>query len=180
MIVLVDQDGVIADFEKLFWERWTEKYPDQSGVPLTQRTTHTLIDQYPQELKGKVKQIYNDPGFFRSLPLIPGAKEAIIKMKEMGWVVKICTSPLTNYKHCILEKFEWVEENLGFEYTKDLIVTKDKTLVKADFLIDDRPHIGGVATPEWEHIIYDAPYNRQITDKRRVTWSNWESILLKQ
>ena len=48
----------------------------------------------------------------------------------------------------------------------------------AAVLIDNKPVITGVeAHPEWEHILYDRPYNREV-NKRRITWENWRDILL--
>ena len=99
------------------------------------------------------------------------------EMESMGLEVFICTSPLSNYQNCVLEKFEWVENHLGSKWVSRIILTKDKTLVKADYIIDDKPNITGVEeSPSWEHILYDCPYNREI-NKRRITWANWKSIL---
>ena len=38
----------------------------------------------------------------------------------------------------------------------------DKTLVRGDVLIDDKPHVTGSNAPTWQHLLYDAPYNRDI------------------
>ena len=106
-----------------------------------------------------------------------GGKEALTEMKEKGHIVFLCTSPLTEYTNCILEKYQWVDEHLGFDWTKKIIITKDKTLVRGDYLIDDNPNPKGALAPAWEHIIYDFPYNREIKDKRRLTWENWKEVL---
>ncbi|WP_421446371.1 5' nucleotidase, NT5C type, partial [Agrobacterium tumefaciens] len=58
-----------------------------------------------------------------------------------------------------------------------MILTRDKTLVRGDLIIDDKPRIQGAVTPSWRHIVYDAPYNRQVTDAPRLTWQNWRSVL---
>jgi 5'-nucleotidase len=58
-----------------------------------------------------------------------------------------------------------------------IILTKDKTLIKADYIIDDKPEISGVENmPAWEHIIFDRPYNRQV-NKRRITWETWKDVM---
>ena len=61
----------------------------------------------------------------------------------MGHEVFICTAPLTNYENSVLEKYKWVEKNFGHEWIKKIILTKDKTLIKGDILIDDNPEIFG-------------------------------------
>ena len=36
---------------------------------------------------------------------------------------------MTLFHDCVREKYEWVEEHLGFELTKQIILTRDKTVV---------------------------------------------------
>ncbi|MCT7149596.1 hypothetical protein M1196_23400, partial [Salmonella enterica subsp. enterica serovar Oranienburg] len=64
-----------------------------------------------------------------------------------------------------------------------MIITTDKTLVRGDILIDDKPVISG-ELPEystgtnharsWEHVIFDQSYNRHITNRRRIL--DWGDI----
>ena len=177
MRIFVDMDGVITDFDGEFLRRWRKRYPDKLYVPMEERTTFYVKDSYPEELKPLVAETVLEPGFFRNMMPMDGAKEALFEMDKMGFEVFICSSPLSIYKNCVLEKYEWVEKVLGAEWVKRIILTKDKTFVKAEYLIDDKPEITGVEnTPSWEHIIYDRPYNRGAI-KRRLTWENWKSVL---
>ncbi len=178
MRILVDMDGVLADFENGFLKNWQEKYPDQTFIPLAERNIFYVSDQYPETVRSLVFSVLCAPEFFRSLEPIPGSLEALKEMKRLGHEVFICTSPLGEYQHCVLEKFEWVDEHLGPGWVSKIILTNDKTIVSADILIDDRPDIQGVAIPNWEHILYDQPYNRSGTTRRRLTWQNWQSVLL--
>lgn len=175
--ILVDMDGVIADFEKGFLKNFRKKYPDKDYITLGKRTTFYVKEQYPKEVQEEVKSIYLAPGFYRSLPAIPGSLEALLEINELGHEVFICTSPLSEYENCVLEKYQWVDEKLGKDWVKKLMITKDKTLIKAEFLIDDKPEIKGAETPVWEHIIYTQQYNLSETSKRRLTWKNWKSVL---
>ena len=52
-----------------------------------------------------------------------------------------------------------------------------RQLVQGHLLIDDKPLIEGAAKPRWKHILFDAPYNRQVTDRPRITWANWRNVL---
>jgi 5'-nucleotidase len=170
MIILVDMDDVLADFEGEFINRWKIKHPDKPYVARENRTIFGLADNYPPEYLRLVKGIYTEKGFFLNLPVIEGAIEGINKFKELGHEVFICTAPIKSYQNCVLEKYEWVNNNLGKEWTMRIILTRDKTLVKGNILIDDNPQITGANEPEWEHVIYEQPYNRKVTNKRRMTW----------
>lgn len=173
----MDMDGVTADFDGEFLKRWRKRYPGQFYVPFDQRTTFYVKDSYPEELKPLAAGILLEPSFFRDMMPMPGAKEALSEMERMGIEVFICTSPLSTYKNCVLEKYEWVEKTLGPDWVKRIILTKDKTLIKGDLLIDDKPEITGAEnSPSWEHVLYDRPYNRG-GNKRRLTWDNWKKAL---
>ena len=177
MRILVDMDGVISDFDGEFLKRWRERHPEKFYIPMEERTVFYVKDQYPDELKPLVSEILLEPGFFRNIMPMDGAKEALFEMDQMGIGVFICSSPLSVYTNCVLEKYEWVENYLGSSWVNRIIITKDKTLVKADYLIDDKPEITGVENPpSWEQILYDRPYNRD-ANKRRLTWRNWKDVL---
>lgn len=176
-IILIDMDGVLADFEGAFLTQYRAKFPQHYYIPLEDRKEFAIFNEYPEELSEDVRSIYSASGFFKNLPIIDGAKEAVLKMQEFGHEVFICTSPINRFKNCVTEKYLWIASNFGHEMTKKIILTKDKTLIHGDILIDDKPEHFGINTPTWEHILFDAPYNRQITNKRRITWDNWEEIL---
>ncbi len=177
MIFLIDQDGPLANFEKSFLIKWRAKFFNEPFVPLKQRTTFYARDQYPEHLHSKMESIYLAPGFILGLPPTTGAIAAVKKMIQLGHDVRICTSPLSQYDNCILEKFQWVEKYFGREFTKKIISAKDKTLICGDLLIDDKPEIGGIMEPGWEHVIFDCPHNRDVTNKKRINWKNWRKIL---
>jgi 5'-nucleotidase len=177
MRILIDMDGVIADFDGEFLLRWRARHPDKLYVPLEERTTFYVKDQYPDELKSLVVEILVEPTFFRDMLPVSGAKDALDEMEKMGFEVFICTSPLSTYKNCVLEKYEWVEKYLGSAWVERIILTKDKTIINADILIDDKPTLTGVESiPKWEHILYDRPYNR-VANRRRMTWDNWKEVM---
>jgi 5'-nucleotidase len=176
--ILVDMDGVIADLEQGFLDKFKIKYPYLPFVQLSNRTTFYIREDYPKNIHPEVESIYTAPDFFANLPPISGAIDALNEMQQFGHTVKICTSPLTRYQYCVEEKYYWVEKNLGKEWVKNLILTKDKTEVRGDLLIDDKPKVEGDLNPTWEHILFDQPYNRMITGQRRLLhWNKWQQLI---
>jgi 5'-nucleotidase len=178
MRILVDMDGVLADFEGHLMTQWRSLYPNSFHMRPEERKDFYISDYFPEEERQKVLDLMYAREFFANLPTIPGGKEALTEMRALGWQVWLCSSPLIQNRTGASEKYDWIEQHLGQEWIGDLILATDKTLVQGDILIDDRPVIEGAYKPSWEHVLYDQVYNREQTGKRRLTWANWKSVLI--
>jgi 5'-nucleotidase len=176
--ILIDQDNVLADFDGSFLSIWRDRFPDRPFVPLAERMVFYIRESYPADARADVEAIYTAPGFIRDLPPIPGAIEALQEMKAEGHIVRICTSPLSQYQNCVEEKHAWVENHLGKEWVAAVILANDKTEIRGDTLIDDRPEVRGELEPEWEYVLFDRPWNRNVnTSKRLISWSDWRKVI---
>ncbi|KAM5216693.1 5'(3')-deoxyribonucleotidase, cytosolic type isoform 3-T3 [Hipposideros larvatus] len=146
--VLVDMDGVLADFEAGLLRGFRRRFPGEPHVPLEERRGFLAREQYRAlrpDLADKVASVYEAPGFFLDLEPIPGALEAMREMNAMqDTEVFICSSPLMKYEHCVGEKYRWVEKHLGPQFVERIILTRDKTVVLGDLLIDDKDTIRGL------------------------------------
>ncbi|NXW77211.1 NT5C protein, partial [Hirundo rustica] len=192
--VLVDMDGVLADFEGAVLREFRARFPAEPRVELEERRGFSVREQYRslrEDLAAKVASVYESPGFFLDLDPVPGALEAVQEMLQMqDTEVFICTSPLRNYEHCVVEKYKWVEKHLGPKFVERIILTRDKTMVAADLLFDDKDTIQGLNSicmagcwlgscppadssfpplptgtepnPSWEHILFTCCHNRHI------------------
>lgn len=178
-LILIDQDGVLADFEQGVQNIWQRQFGKK--LPLNQPRKHFYLADDLPHLKPQLYKIYSERDFFKNLPPIDGAIEAMHALLGAGHDVRICTAPINAYRYCVGEKFAWVEEHLGTDWVNRIILTKDKTWVRGDILIDDKPSITGSLIPLWQHWIYDQPYNQNIDNGLpRVTWtdkSSWASLL---
>jgi 5'-nucleotidase len=168
MLILVDMDGVVAHFELRFLELWRERFPEEKYIPLDKREGFYIHKEYGPDLYDKVREITSAPGFFLSLPPIDGAIQGVTDLEVMGHQVLICTSPLSGTPTCMQEKYDWVRKYFGREMASSMVITKDKTMVRGDILIDDRPKLEGRFDPTWEHVIFQAPYNMSVVNRRRM------------
>ena len=177
MLLLIDQDNVLADFTRVVYTEMCARGHRERALPPAKQTAYPLEHHYPPDLHGELRTIYTAEGFFRSLPPIEGAIQAVKEMAAEGIDVRICTHPIQAYRNCVGEKYEWVERHLGAEFTTRMVLTRDKTIVAGDALIDDNPRITGSRTPSWQHIVFDQPYNRAVPGPRLKGWADWRDVL---
>lgn len=176
--MLVDLDGVLADLEGAFFERWQKRFPNRKQLTRDTRRHRKIADDFPAEYRADVQAVFEEEGFYRHLPQISGAIEGFAGLVEAVPDTWLCTSPLRAYRNCVLEKYEWVDKHLGPDWTERLILTHNKTLVTADVLIDDNPDAAESGLASWELILFDSPYNRSQTHLRRLSWQTWREVLL--
>ena len=114
-IIYVDMDHVLCDYNKGF-AKYQKKYPN--------------LD-YPQ----------SRPGFYESLEPMPGAIEAMNwLMSSRDREVFILSAPSLKNPHSYSEKRIWVEQHLGMEAARRLILSSFKGLHRGEYLIDDWTH----------------------------------------
>ncbi|XP_073874804.1 5'(3')-deoxyribonucleotidase, mitochondrial isoform X17 [Macaca fascicularis] len=106
--VLVDMDGVLADFEGGFLRKFRARFPDQPFIALEDRRGFWVSEQYGRLRPGlseKAISIWESKNFFFELEPLPGAVEAVKEMANLqNTDVFICTSPIKMFKYCPYEK----------------------------------------------------------------------------
>jgi 5'(3')-deoxyribonucleotidase len=109
-VVYLDMDGPLAHF--------------RAGVG-----PHYTLGSDPPEMFQK--------GFFRDLPVTPGAKEAVaVLLRNPHLDLYIASKPTTKNLYSTIEKYQWVEEHFP-ELFKKIFLTCDKGHLNGDFLVDD-------------------------------------------
>ena len=139
-IVYVDMDSVLVNF--------------QSG-----------IDALTEEERTAFKDDLDDvPGIFSKMKPVDGAIEAYEKLTKHFDVYILSTAPWNN-PSAWTDKLLWVQEHLGDQAHKRLILSHNKNLNAGDFLIDDRT-ANGAEEFKGEHIHF-------LSEK----FKNWNDVL---
>jgi 5'(3')-deoxyribonucleotidase len=183
--VLIDVDGVVADFTS----RFVEIAEDILGRPLDKTRVY---DQFivekslgltPVESKLVYKRVAA-PDFAWSLYPLPQAVEAI-KEIALSNVVIFVTKPFRSSKTWQWEREKWLRQYFG-DVGANVIHTKLKYLVHGDVLIED----SGKNAADWWHyqrrivgnptakvLLRDYPYNSEFNFTRFNDWSVVKALI---
>lgn len=177
MHILCDMDSVIADWDEGFDRRLDALGSRGRNIPRrNQREVFNLHQGLGPRQSLYVRRIMDEPGFYRDLVPVEGAVNALHAMARLHEVT-LCSSPWNTNPTCNDDKKDWVARHLGPEWADKLVLTKDKTMVRGDILIDDKPMVTGRYDPEWMHILFSAPYNINVQGPRINNWSEWEEVI---
>ena len=139
-VLYFDMDGVLVDF--------------QSGID-------RLSDEQKRMYEGKLDEV---PGIFGLMDPMPGAIEAVHKLKEHYDVYILSTAPWEN-PSAWSDKLLWIKKYLGDVFYKRVVITHCKNLCAGDYLVDDN-FKNGVEKFKGEWI----PFGKE-------RFPNWDSVL---
>jgi 5'(3')-deoxyribonucleotidase len=147
MVLYIDMDGVIADFDK--------------GVKAIEPDVIWDQENVDRVCEGNCR-------IFKTLPEIEGAIDAVNELRDFeedGLEIYFLSTPMQNVPESYMDKRLWLKEKFGDWANKRLILTHRKDLNKGDFLIDDRLtngsenfsgkhiHFGTYTFPDWKSVL---------------------------
>jgi 5'-nucleotidase len=113
------------------------------------------------------------PNFFRNMEVMPDAVEVIKKLHEQFEVFIV--SAATEFPNSLKEKIEWLEEHFPFISWKNIVLCGDKSIISADYLIDD--HEKNLKTFKGKALLFDAIHNQKLEGYQRFkTWREIEAF----
>ncbi len=164
--IAIDMDGVIADVEKHYIDWYERDY----GVRIDRKTMEGLMEHEAMPEKGAIMKFLTTPGFFRTVPVMEGAVEAVKDLMhdyEVYIVSAAMEFPLSLY-----EKHQWLAEHFPFISWKNIIFCGDKSVIDTDFLIDD--HLKNLDFCKGKALMFTAFHNVKHNTHQRV--NNWKEI----
>lgn len=171
--IAIDMDEVIADA----LERHLEWYNQEFNARLEKSDVYgNHIDQIVvAEHRSRVKDYPNDQRFFQNLPVIEDSQQVIRELSER-YEIFITTAAL-EYPTSFTAKYEWLQEHFSFIPWTNIVFCGDKSIIAADYLIDD--NVRHFRRFRGEGIIFTAPHNVHELGYRRVdTWQAVRAMFL--
>ena len=144
-IIYIDMDGVLVDFES------------------------ALAKVSPEILEKFTGEYDNIPGIFALMDPVPGALEAVDRLKEKYDLYILSSSPWEN-PTALGDKLAWIKKYFSGEgreniFFRKVIFSSVKQLSRGDILIDDRTangagdfsgrhvHFGSPEFPDWQSVL---------------------------
>lgn len=160
-------DGVIADTETHFINWYEREY----GVRIDTASIQGVEENEMFPDKAAARRFAFTPGFFRTLPVMPGAVEAVKKLMETYEVYIV--SAAMEFPQCLTEKHEWLQEHFPFIDWRHIVFCGDKSIINTDYMIDD--HIKNLDHFKGTTLMFHAFHNVHHKHHQRV--NNWEDVL---
>src|SRR3954468_630082 len=164
--IAIDMDNVIADVATHFIDWYEREY----GIRVDKESLIGVpeCDAFPENT---VRNFLFTPGFFRTVPVIEGAQEAIKKLMKSFDVYIV--SAAMEFPQSLTEKYEWLKEHFPFISWRNIIFCGDKSVVGTDYMIDD--HIKNLDYFKGKTIMFNAFHNVNHDHHQRV--NNWDEVL---
>lgn len=177
----VDLDGVCGDHAEAFRRVVAQERGVELGTLPPQETwDFTEWDMDRQEFERLHRLAVVEHRMFRSMPVIPGAADALWRLSDAGVWIRLITHRLyTNWGHAVAvaDTVAWLDEH-SIPY-RDLCFLGDKPQVEANAYVDDAPHnIDALRASGAQAIVFSQPYNTEVEGPRAAGWSEVEEWVL--
>ena len=172
--IVTDMDDVIADT----LAKYIRICNSELGLKVCRSdlTGKNLWDVVGRENFPRMQAIVETADFFADLDVMPDSQEVIRKLMNRYEV--FISSSAMEVPSSFTAKYHWLAKHFPFIPPSHLVFCGDKSIINADYLIDDRSrhfeHFRG------EGILFSAPHNMDVQGYRRVNgWKDVEALLLK-
>jgi len=186
-VIAVDMDEVIADALGEHLTRYNRDFPKDFPSPLTPTDLRGrwLWDAVPPARQQALADYMLSDDFFAVLGVMPEAQRVLERLQHR-YDIFIATAAM-EVPSSFTAKFNWLAQHFPFIPTSRIVFCGDKSILHADFLIDDNPRQLRLfqqsrnGDSSREGILFTSPANAFVTGFRRVdNWLDVEKMFLPQ
>jgi 5'(3')-deoxyribonucleotidase len=166
-------DEVMADALAEHLRRYNRDHEDQ----LTLKDLHgkKLWDVVAIDRHNALEGYLRSEDFFERLTVMPESQR-VMRLLQQKYEVYIATAAM-EVPTSFHQKFHWLERHFPFIPPSHIVYCGDKSIVRADYLIDDNPR--QLRRFLGEGILFTSPHNIAVKGFRRVNdWLEVEKLFL--
>jgi 5'-nucleotidase len=166
--ICVDMDEVMADTLAEHLRRYNQTF-DEAVTP-QDLAGKGLFEITPVDRRQQLRAFLDAEDFFEDLDLMPGA-QAVLEQLSARFEIFIATQAMA-VPNSLGSKYRWLQRHFPFIPPTQYIFCGDKSILRADYLIDDLPK--NLLRFEGQGLLYTAPHNLTATGFLRV--DNWQQV----
>lgn len=163
--IAVDMDEVIAQVRPKF----LDLYEAQTGRRLTKADYHGK-KIYQVAGGNQVREALHEPGFFADLPVMPHSQEVLQELSKT-YDIYIVTAA-QEFRHSLGDKHDWLQQHFPFIPWKNYVFCGDKSIIRADYMIDD--HIHNLTSFTGQGLLFTASHN--VAERGFVRVDDWLEV----
>ena len=171
--IAIDMDEVMADAVTEHLAR----YNSDHGEAITKDDLQGkwLWDVVSVDRHAALESYLRSDDFFDVLHVMPEAQRVIQEL-QTKYEVFIATAAM-EVPTSFMSKYRWLEKNFPFIPASHIVFCGNKSILRADYLIDDNPR--QLKRFVGEGILYTSPHNIHVKGYRRVDhWLDVEKMFL--
>ncbi len=165
--IAIDMDEVMADALAEQLKRYNAAF--DARICVADLTGHHLEECVPVEHREMTEAMF-DASFFEELALFPDCQDVIRELSERHDVFIV--SAAMDVPLSFDAKYRWLRRHFPFIPPSNLVFCGDKSIIDADYLIDDRAR--HFARFKGKGLLYSAPHNAAEAGYPRV--SSWAEV----
>ncbi len=166
--IAIDMDEVMADTIG----HCLNLYKNDFDIALTKEEIQgrKLWDIVANEHRQHVRGYFDQEEFFANINVMPGSQQVVRDLAE-EYEVFVATAAM-DVPCSFSAKFHWLAKHFPFIPPSRIVFCGDKSIIAADYLIDD--NVRQLDSFTGEGIIFSAPHNMAESRFRRV--DSWEDV----
>jgi 5'(3')-deoxyribonucleotidase len=161
-------DEVMADTLAEHLRRYNQTF-DEAVTP-QDLAGKGLFEITPVDRRQQLRAFLDAEDFFEDLALMPGAQD-VLQQLSARFDIFIATQAMA-VPNSLGSKYRWLQRHFPFIPPTQYIFCGDKSILRADYLIDDLPK--NLLRFQGQGLLYTAPHNLTATGFLRV--DNWQQV----
>jgi 5'(3')-deoxyribonucleotidase len=173
--ICVDMDEVMADAIAEHLLRYNREF--QQNLTKEDLRGKRFWQIIPEEHHQPLDDLMRAADFFEDLPVMPDSPRVLAALQSRYEI--FIASAAMEVPSSFNPKYRWLQRHFPFIPHTHIVFCGDKSILRADYLIDDNPRQLHLFTGTG--ILYDAPHNIAVTGYTRVrNWLEIEQLFLSE